>query len=105
MLVSPPYSSQPQGNPHISVASSSFTRLVSGTDDLDQGYGPNNVRALNKSLAINNADSYSWYANVSFRRHSLTLVQLILGVSLCEAERSSTGSLLDCAVQQRVRGS
>lgn len=39
--------------------------LSAETDDLDDGYGPINVRALDKSLATTNADSYSWYANVS----------------------------------------
>ncbi|SLM37515.1 Metallopeptidase, catalytic domain [Lasallia pustulata] len=38
--------------------------LSAETDDLDDGFGPINTRALDKSLAKTNADSYSWYANV-----------------------------------------
>lgn len=36
--------------------------LSKETDDVDDGYGPADVRALDKTLATNNADSYSWFA-------------------------------------------
>ncbi|RYP93282.1 hypothetical protein DL770_000571 [Monosporascus sp. CRB-9-2] len=37
--------------------------LSKETDDYEDGYGPLGVRRLDKNLATNNADSYSWYAN------------------------------------------
>lgn len=37
--------------------------LSKETDDEDGGYGPTGTRGLDKNIATNNADSYSWYAN------------------------------------------
>ncbi len=59
-----------------------------GGEIIDQpnGYGPVNVRTLDKSLALKNADSYAYFASVSGRCNSLyVLVSYMI-----------TGSLVVC---------
>jgi hypothetical protein len=38
-------------------------RLPKETDDNDDDYGPTGTRNIDKTIATNNADSYSWLAN------------------------------------------